>query len=87
MKYNTLAEQIYMVATDDSLWKRKEAWLNECEGMHVVELWKILFETDIEDVELLEERIFSFGSRIKEQDLWGREIFVCLVAFLNLVIK
>ena len=46
-----------------------------------------MFETDVRDVEELEEKIYDFGSHVKEDDYWGREIFVWLVAFLNLVIK
>ena len=37
--------------------------------------------------ELLKERIYMFGSNLKEQDYVGREVFVCLVALLHLVIK
>ena len=35
----------------------------------------------------LEEKIYTYGSRLEEHDYMGRDIFVCLVAFLNLVIK
>ena len=39
------------------------------------------------DSELLKERVYEFGSNLKEQDYVGREVFLCLVALLNLVIK
>jgi hypothetical protein len=50
-------------------------------------LWRILFETELTDVDLLKEQVYAFGSNLKEQDYLGREVFLCLVALLNLVIK
>ena len=48
-------------------------------------MWEILFETGVEDVKLLEHRIFLYGSTIKESDYFGREMFVGLVSLLNQV--
>ena len=49
--------------------------------------YEFLFETDVENYALLENRIYAYGSQIKETDYLHRDIFIWLVAFLNLVIK
>jgi len=46
-------------------------------------LWEIFFETGVCDLKLLEERIYAFGSELKEKDLVERQIFVYLVSILN----
>lgn len=87
MANKTIAGYFYKMIKENGFRKQKYALLKECENTNLARLWIILFETDVRDVEILEERIYDFGSHIKEDDYWGREIFVCLVAFLNLVIK
>jgi len=67
--------------------QRREDFFAECPKSKIVLLWRILCDTEISDTELLRERIYEFGSLIKDDDHWGRDIFLCLVAFLNLVIK
>lgn len=83
----TIAGYVYRMVKEDRFRRQKYALLAECKDTKLVKLWNILFETDIRDAETMEERIYEFGSMVKEDDIWGREIFVCLVAFLNLVIK
>ena len=78
---------LYRILTDEKLEEKKEALFEACPRGKLVLLWKILNETDIRDEELLKDRIYEFGSLIKDNDYWGRDIFLCLVAFLNLVIK
>ena len=87
MAKKTLGNYLFQMITEDRYGKQKYAFLEECKNTKIVKLWKILFETDTREAELLESRIYEFGSMIKEDDTWGREIFVCLVALLNLVIK
>ncbi len=87
MVHYNLAKKMYYTLTDEKHDKEKEAWMEECKKTKLVLLWQIFFETDFHDKELLEERIYEFGSKVKQGDYFGREIFVCLVAFLNLVIK
>ena len=87
MANKTIAGYIYGMIKEDRFRNRKYAVLEECKNTKLAMLWNILFETDVRDVEILEQRIYAFGSQVKENDYWGREIFVCLVAFLNLVIK
>ena len=57
--------------------------IHRCDLKKLRLLWEILFETEIYDLELLEERIYAYGSVLKEQDLLEREIFVILVSVLN----
>ena len=87
MAKKTISNYLFQMITDERYGRQKYAFLEECKNTKIVKLWKILFETDMRETELLETRIFEFGSMIKEDDIWGREIFVCLVALLNLVIK
>ena len=83
----SIAKYLYRILFDEELEYKKEAFFKECKESQLVLLWRILFETEIEDKELLKERIYTFGSNLKEQDYLGREVFVCLVALLHLVIK
>lgn len=73
------------ILTNEKMGYRKEKLLQECEETQIVMLYKILFETDIRDTEMLKERIYQYGSSLREQDYMGRELFLCLVAVLNLV--
>lgn len=83
----SLFRYIRRVLTEDRYMEEKTAWLEECKDTKLGLLWSILFETDIRNRTLLEARIYEYGSKIKESDYVHREIFICLVAFLNLVIK
>ena len=83
----TIATYLYRMLKEERYRRQKYAFLEECKNTKLVKLWNILFETDVRDTETLEKRIYEFGSMIKEEDIWGREIIVCLVTFLNLVIK
>ena len=82
-----LFKQIKRVLTNEYYVVEKEVWLKECKDTKLGRLWEILFETDVRNVELLESRIYTYGSQIKEHDYIHRDIFIWLVAFLNLVIK
>jgi len=83
----SVKKYLYRILTDEKLEEKKEALFEACPKVKLILLWKILNETDVRDTELLKERIYEFGSLIKDDDYWGRDIFLCLVAFLNLVIK
>ena len=56
--------------------------IRKCDSVKLRLLWEIFFETGIHEVQLLEERIYAFGSTLKEKDLVGREIFLALVSIL-----
>ena len=83
----SVAKYLYYILFEEKLEYKKEMLFKSCHESQLVLLWRILFETDIQDTELLKERIYRFGSNLKEQDYVGREVFLCLVALLNLVIK
>ena len=87
MAKKTMGNYLFQMITEERYSEQKAAFLEECKDTRIAKLWDILFETDINEPELLEARVYEFGSRIKEEDTWGREIFVCLVVLLNLVIK
>ena len=82
-----VAKCLYRMLVDEKLEYKKEAFFKECRDSQLILLWRILFETEVTDVDLLKERIYKYGSNLKEQDYFGREVFLCLVSFLNLVIK
>ena len=87
MTNRNLAKYLYMILFDETLEYKKETFFKECQDSQLVLLWRILFETELLDTDLLKERIYEFGSNLKEEDYLGREVFLCLVALLNLVIK
>ncbi|MBR2044765.1 MAG: hypothetical protein IJ958_01355 [Agathobacter sp.] len=87
MENHNVAKYVYDLLTDKSLEYKKELYFKECKKSQLVLLWRILFETDMRDSELLKERVYEFGSNLKTQDYLGRDVFLCLVALLNLVIK
>ncbi|MBQ8518662.1 MAG: hypothetical protein IJ455_03520 [Agathobacter sp.] len=82
-----LFNQICRVLMEERYAEEKEVWLEECKTTKLWQLWEILFETDVHNHALLEERVYAYGSRIKETEYLHREIFIWLVAFLHLVIK
>ncbi len=83
----SVAKYLYRILTEENLEYKKAKLFKECKDTQIVLLWKILFETEIGDTDVLKERIYKYGSILREQDYLGREIFLCLVAVLNLVIK
>ena len=50
-------------------------------------LWEILFETGMDEVEVLEKRIYQYGSYIREQDYLSREIFLGMITLLEEIKK
>ena len=71
------------MVSDERRIQERETFLRKCEGLRIKLLWEILFETDVEEIELLEERIYQYGSMLKEQDYLGRDIFLCMIALLH----
>lgn len=60
-----------------------EEMLLGCESPKARLLWEIFFETEIGDVELLETRIYRYGTMLKAEDYLARELFVGMVSLLN----
>lgn len=87
MSQTNLFQVIRQVLVEEKNSQIKQNWIEECKKTKLWNLWVILFETDVHDRELLETRIYTYGSLIREADYFHRDIFICLVAFLNLVIK
>ncbi len=87
MSNRTLAGYLYRMIKEERYRNQKYAFLSACKNTKIAKLWNILFETDIRDADILESRIYEFGSMIKEADIGGRGSFGCIVALVNLVIK
>lgn len=79
----TIAEYLYSAITcKDSLEELSDTVL-KCDSVKLRMLWEIFFETGIHEIQVLEERIYAFGSELKEKDLLGREMFLVLISILN----
>lgn len=46
-------------------------------------LWEIAVETDLNDLDLLEEKIYRYGSYLGTKDYLGRLLFVRMVFLLR----
>ncbi len=84
-KKNTMAQYLHQIFTEDRFIDKRNYLTQECDVSKILLLWQILFETDLEDRELLETRIYHYGSVLQEKDHFGRELFVCLVTLLELI--
>ena len=56
-----------------------------CDSPKLRILCEIMFETGMDEVELLEERVYQYGSLLKEQDYLDREIFMGMISLLEAV--
>ena len=82
-KNTCLAQRFYDVLVDwpgpnvlkDLIWS--------CESPKGKVLREIFFETGTEEVDLLEERVYQYGSLLEEQDYIGREIFLGMIALVT----
>ena len=83
----SLFDEMTRIMEDEEYQEERERWLEECSGTKLLQLWEILFETDVRNLSVLESMIYAYGSQIKETDYVHRDIFIGLVSFLNLVIK
>ena len=57
--------------------------IRTCDSPKLRLLREILFETGMDEVALLEERVYQYGSMIQEQDYVGREIFMGMITLLK----
>lgn len=69
--------------TEDEHREELEEFLSGEESLRIRLLWEIFFETEIRDVDRLEERIYQYGTLVKTEDYLGRELFVGMVFLLN----
>lgn len=82
-KDTCIAKHIHRMLVEENHQEELEILMRECEAPKLRLLWEIFFETGIRDTELLEERIYQYGSMVKQQDYFGRELFVGMVSLLN----
>lgn len=64
-------------------WCQMQTKIAHCGVDKIRILWEILFETDIYDVETLKNKIYEYGSYLKENDHLGRELFVMMATFVK----
>lgn len=69
--------------TEDEHREELEEFLSGEESLRIRLLWEIFFETEIRDIDRLEERIYQYGTLVKTEDYLGRELFVGMVFLLN----
>ncbi len=82
-KDSCVAKHLQCMLTEEERREELEELLSSCESPKVRLLWEILFETGICEIDLLERRIYQYGSMVKEYDYLGREIFVGMVSLLK----
>ena len=69
--------------TEEEHREELEEFLSGEESLRIRLLWEIFFETEIRDVDRLEEQIYQYGTLVKTEDYLGRELFVGMVFLLN----
>lgn len=47
-------------------------------------LWEIFVEIDLQDIELMEEKIYQYGSYLEEKDYLGRIVFMRMEYLLRM---
>ncbi|MGN1157912.1 MAG: hypothetical protein ACI4TK_17180 [Agathobacter sp.] len=86
-KETSIAKCLKSILVDESESNRLEKMIRSCDCPKIKILWEILFDTGMEEVALLEDRIYHFGSMIKEQDYLAREIFLGMISLLKEIKK
>lgn len=81
-KDTSLAQCFFAILADDRTPNVLKDLIRKRDPERVRLLWEIVFDTRMEEVELLEERIYRYGSMIKGQDRLSREIFTGMVTLL-----
>ncbi len=79
----TIANYLHKILSGEESPDNLGDMIHKCDSAKLRLLWEILFETGIHDLELLEQRIYAYGSELKEKDLLGREVFLVLVSILQ----
>ena len=82
-KNTCIAQCLYDILADDPEPNVLKDLIWSSESPKCKILREIFFETGIEEVALLEDRIYQYGSMIKEQDYISREIFLGMIALLG----
>lgn len=79
----TLANYLHKIMTCQESPYELGDIIRKCDSEKLRLLWEIFFETGIHDLELMEQRIYAYGSELKEKDLLGREVFIVLISILQ----
>ena len=79
----TIARYLHKIIIGKESSEKLGDMIHKCDSVKLRLLWEIFFETGIHEVQLLEERVYAFGSELKEKDLLEREVFLALVSILH----
>lgn len=79
----TIASYLYKIAAGEESAKQLSGIIGGCGSERLQLLWEIIFDTDIRQLQLLEERLFQFGGTLQAKDTMEREIFVLLISILH----
>lgn len=82
-KDTCVAKHIYGMLQEEEHRDGMRELMLGCDSPKVKLLWEIFFEIDMQNVELLEEHIYRYGSMVKEHDYFGRDLFIIMVALLH----
>ena len=86
-KETSIAKCLRSILADEPGQNQLEKVILSCDSPKIKVLWEIFFETGMEEVALLEDRIYRFGSMIREQDHLDREIFLGMISLLKEIEK
>ena len=86
-KETSIAKCLKSILVDEPGPNQLEKVILSCDSPKIKVLWEIFFETGMEEVALLEDRIYRFGSMIREQDHLDREIFLGMISLLKEIKK
>ena len=79
----TLMNYIFEIMQDGERWHEIKAKVTHCGFDKIRILGEIFFETDICDTETLKNKIYEYGSCLKENDHFGRELFVIMAELVK----
>ena len=82
-KRTCIAKGIYDILAEERCSDGWEDLIRSCESPKMQLLWEIFFDTGMDELALLEERVYQYGSMVKEQDVLSREIFLGMVTLLG----
>ena len=68
---------------DGEKWQKLRTTVTHCGIDKIRILWELFFETDICDTETLKNKIYEYGSCLKEHDYFSRELFVIMAELIK----
>ena len=78
-----VAKYILDMASNNERQKHISVLIENCYSEKLKLLWQIFFEIDITNKALLENKIYAYGSLLKEHDYFERELFIGMISILQ----